>query len=270
MPIKDKEYKQELCDEPYNFIQSLIYMNNYFEKYNIKTFNVFPSRHNIIPKHITIDTASMNVIFCNNRYTSIENNKKVIYKEIFKFPDSYFKMNNKYEFSGTIQTDGVSLTLLYLTAENYEKKIKINEKHNAKKDAFTIKKELKNLHNTNQSYQNKLEMLLKNKKENKKEILNVRKEISEINGKIKKIKEKQEEDRIEKNKVKKEKETKRKEEQKKEKEKKKEYIKKLKEENNTDELKLINRQGKEFYYITELTKQEEEELRQSKKLYIDQ
>ena len=121
-PIETNDYYEEIKENPYKFIQSLIYMNNYFETNSIKTFNVFPTRSNVVPKHITLDTASISVIFCNNCYSKIEENKKEIYKKVFKFPNSYFKMNNKYEFTGTIQTDGVSISLLYLPTENYAKK----------------------------------------------------------------------------------------------------------------------------------------------------
>jgi hypothetical protein len=155
-------------------------MNNYFEKNKIKTFNVFPSRSNIIPKHITLDIASINVIFCNNRYKSLETNKKIIYQEIFKFPDSYFKINNKFEFSGTIQTDGVSLSLLYLLVEQYEKKKNMNViKHNAKNEAFKIKKEIKELKIINEDCTNKLNILLKNKQSNINEIKILNKQIKE-------------------------------------------------------------------------------------------
>ena len=42
---------------------------------------------------------------------------------------------------------------------------------------------------------------------------------------------------------------------------KKELIKKLKEENKIDELKILGRENKEFYYIEDLTEKELEELK---------
>ena len=270
-PIKTDNYYEEIKENPYKFIQSLIYMNNYFEKNRIKTFNVFPTKSNVIPKHVTLDTASINVIFCNNSYKKLEEKKKEIYKKVFNFPDSYFKMNNKFEFTGTIQTDGVSITLLYLPMENYEKKIEINKiKHKAKNESFEQKKIIRDMKMMIEQNENKIKELSKNEKENRKEISKLSKEINEINKKIEKIKEEQHNNKKEKEDKNKKKQKEKKEKIKEQKIKVKEQIKKLKEENNTDELKIIGRKNKEFYYITDLTKKELEELKISKKLYIDQ
>jgi hypothetical protein len=258
IPKLKKEYNDELKENPELFIQSMIFMNKYFEKNNIKTFNVFPSRSNVIPKHITIDTASMNVIFCDNKYSSIEQYKQEIYQKVFNFPDSYFCMNNKYTFTGTIQTDGISLSMLYMSDESYIKKLKIdNIKQTARSAISSIKKEMKD-------YINEVKKLNKNSKENKNEIAKLNKKIKELNDKIE-----------EKNKIKtetdKNKNNKSKEDKKKYAQEFKNKIKKLKEEGNEDEIKIINRKNKEFHYLEDLTETELAELKGTvKKIYIDQ
>jgi len=174
----EKEYKDELAENPYLFIKGMIYMNKFFEKNKIKTFNVFPSRSSVIPKHVTLDAASISVVFCNNKYSSIEEYKKEIYQKIFNFPDSYFSLNNKYIFTGTIQTDGVSLSLLYTLNENYKKKLEIEEKkHTAKNKKFILKREIK-------SYMDKIKDLSKDSKKNKKEINSLNKKIKKIEDEI--------------------------------------------------------------------------------------
>ena len=258
IPNLGKEFKEELKDNPEKFIQSLIFMNNFFEENKIKTFNVFPSRSNVIPKHITLDTASISVIFCNNKYSSIEQYKKEIYQSVFKFPNSYFSMNNKYQFTGTIQTDGISLSILYMPNENYSKKIEIDKKkHTAKEEMFSSKKEKK-------GYETEIKNLSKNSKKNKKEISELQKKINQLTGEI-----------LEKTKIKKEKE---KERTKKVRENKKIWVKenknklkKLEEDGNKNELKIMKWKGKEFYYIEDLTETELNELKKTdKKIYIDQ
>lgn len=269
IPINNNNYTDELSENPFNFIQSLIFMNNYFENNGNKTYNVFPSRSNVIPKHITLDTASINVIFCKNRYKSIENFKQEIYENIFKFPKSYFRIKN-YVFSGTIQTDGISLSLLYLPKDQYEKKKELNnKKHEAKRNAFDYKKEINECKSIITSNTSKIKKLSK-KKENKEEISLLNKEITKMNNKILDIQNREKQVKKEKDQKKKEKDKTRKEQEKEEKNKYKQYIDKLKKENNTDELKKIERKNSEFYYITQLTNKELNELKISKKLYIDQ
>ena len=275
LKLKDKvipvneNYDDELTKNPFNFIQSMIYMNNYFEKNKVKTFNVFPSRSNVIPKNITLDTASISVIFCNNSYPSVEKYKKEIYQKVFKFPESYFKLKKKYTFTGTIQTDGISLSLLYMKNEDYEKKLKTDKlKNDGKNELLNNKKEMKEYENSISSINDKIKQLSKKEKENKTELLKLKKDKKNIENKIQEIENKIDE----KNKIKKEKEKEQKEKEKQAKEKYKEYIKKLKEEKNEDELKKINRRDKEFYYLEDLIREEIEELDKNKDkiLYVDQ
>ena len=83
-------------------------------------------------------------------------------QKVFNFPNSFFNMNNKYLFTGTIQTDGVSLSMLYLLNNLYSKKIELDtKKHTAKNKKFNLKKEIK-------SYKDTIKHLYKNSKKNKK------------------------------------------------------------------------------------------------------
>ncbi len=258
IPKLEKEYLDELKDKPEKFIQNMIFMNKYFEENKIKTFNVFPTRSNVIPKHITLDAASISVIFCNNKYSSIEEHKKEIYQSVFKFPNSYFSMNNKYKFTGTIQTDGISLSILYMPNEQYLKKVNVDiKKHKAKDEMFTLKKEKR-------GYENEIKNLSKKSKKNKKEIDKLNKKLKDLNERI-----------LEKTKIKKEKEKERNEKFREDKKNRvrefKEKLKNLKDDGKEDELKIINRKNKEFFYIDDLTENELNELKETKKkLYIDQ
>ena len=108
----------------------MIYINNYLEINNFKTFNVFPTKKNINFQHIILDTASINVAFCNSKYDKIEENKTSIWQTVFLFPKRYFFLKNNYTFSGTISTDGVSLSLIFKKNEEYNKKVELNKKRN--------------------------------------------------------------------------------------------------------------------------------------------
>ncbi|ATZ80196.1 putative chaperone Hsp70/DnaK [Bodo saltans virus] len=286
IPTIVKSYKDDLKKNPYNFIGGMIYINNYLEKIQSKTFNVFPTRKNFIPRNIIIDATSMNVAFCKNSFKNITNNKLEIYKTIFSFPDNYYKLNG-YVFSGTIHTDGVSISLIFETDEKYKESLKVKK---IKNDAKNI--ELRNKKNAEdklykeyniveiQNFIKNNEKILKNLKEkiDEDEIFKVsssidesKRMLDEFNKEIKKRMNKYINDtrkeKEEKNLNKEEKKDKKKEEDKKEYVKK---IKKLKEESEGDELRKINRKGKEFYYLDDLTEEELKKVEKSKKMYIDQ
>ena len=300
-----ENYYEKLDKNPFEFVKSMIEINKFLEQNKAKTFNVFPKSNNLIQKHITFDTTSLNVAFLNNKkYTgSVEDNKEFIYRSIFNFKNKIFTLNNGYKFSGTIQTDGVSLTLVYDKNEDLEKKLIINKakadgrrllnenkekiKNNIMKDYYYILEYLK-------MYKLSLEDLIKNLKANIKKERNVNKinnielkitdleisineidisikEINEeikekINNAIKKFIKEREEDKIEKTKMKNENSKLKCANAKKEK---KELMQKLQNENKEDELKIIEREKKEFYYIEDLIDTELKDLEKEPKIYFD-
>lgn len=300
-----ENYYEKLDKNPFEFVKSMIEINKFLEQNKAKTFNVFPKSNNLIQKHITFDTTSLNVAFLNNKkYTgSVEDNKEFIYRSIFNFKNKIFTLNNGYKFSGTIQTDGVSLTLVYDKNEDLEKKLIINKakadgrrllnenkekiKNNIMKDYYYILEYIK-------MYKLSLEDLIKNLKANIKKERNVNKinnielkitdleisineidisikEINEeikekINNAIKKFIKEREEDKNEKTKMKNENSKLKCANAKKEK---KELMQKLQNENKEDELKIIEREKKEFYYIEDLIDKELKDLEKEPKIYFD-
>jgi hypothetical protein len=303
--IIHENYYEKLDKNPFKFVKSMIKINKFLEQNKAKTFNVFPKSNNLIQKHITFDTTSLNVAFLNNKkYTgSVEDNKEFIYSSIFNFKNKIFTLNNGYKFSGTIQTDGVSLTLVYDKNEDVEKKLIINKakadgrrllnenkekiKNNIMKDYYNILEYLK-------MYKLSLEDLIKKLKVNIKKEKNVNKiknieleiidleisineidisikEINEeikekINNAIKKFIKEREEDKNEKTKMKNENNKLKCANAKKER---KELMQKLQNENKEDELKIIEREKKEFYYIEDLTEKELKDLEKEPKIYFD-
>ena len=182
----NKTYDYNLEHDPFKFIPKMIYINNYLEINNFKTFNVFPTKKNINIQHIILDTASINVAFCNSTYEKIEENKKNIWQNIFLFPERYFSLKNNYTFSGTIATDGVSLSLMYIKNEEYNKKVELNKKRNEcknksyetknadviimRKSLINDKKQLNNLKIITKKYKDEIQNV---KSEIKKSKLNV-------------------------------------------------------------------------------------------------
>ena len=297
-------YNNELNKNPFKFINVMIKINNFLSDNKAKTFNVFPKSRKLIPKNVTFDTNSINVIFLHNKYNkNISDNIENIWKTVFNFPKSFFKMNNKLQFKGTIQTDGISLTLLYQSEENKEKKIikqkamlagrlednkkkreieqKIYLEYNDKLNQLQvccddtkvtiekIKLELKKSISEKQKKELNDEIddfLLKNKKREN-QIIELNEKIDEkISNALTTYKKSKE---INKKKKKDTEIDKKKIYVKQYIENKKEQIKKLEEENKLDEIKKIQRKYQEFFYIDDLTEPELKELENAQKMYFD-
>ena len=281
-----KSYCNELSDNPMKFVKHMIYINNYLQANNVKNFNVFPLGTNNT-RHIIFDTASINVAFCKNNYSSIEDKKKEIWQTIFKFPDEYFNIQKKYIFTGTIQTDGVALSLIYLPIKKYDKKVlSNNRKNDGKNKAYIDKKNREN--KIREKY-----ILVRNNLLEEIQILNDTIKLYKT-GKTKKIRKQELDNLLEElenlpkkeeseiidanNKYKNDKNNEDKKKKQDEKDKKREKIKEnktkykeLKKDGKDNEIKEINRKVKEFYYIDDLSETEKEELKKNTKiLYIDQ
>jgi hypothetical protein len=100
----------------------MIYMCRELEKMNRKTFNCFPIRTSTVPSNITIDTLSLITLFVNTEGRAIskilKDNISILHDKIwemlFNLDSKQFKYNNRYKFNHTIDTDGVSVTILFV------------------------------------------------------------------------------------------------------------------------------------------------------------
>ena len=131
----------DLKSNTQRYLKPMFYIANELEKMNdkiiqdnvtngtknkqIRLFNVLPSRTNIVPKHICIDTCALiqNFIIdepkCKLFFTYKKDNRyDEIWNKFFKLEKRSFK-KNKYTFHHIIRTDGVSCCILF---------VRINEK----------------------------------------------------------------------------------------------------------------------------------------------
>jgi hypothetical protein len=87
-------FYDKLEKNPFDFIESMININNFLCDNKAKTFNVFPKPKKLIPRHITLDSNSINVIFLGNKYNSdIANNKRNIWDSVFGFTEKMYSPN---------------------------------------------------------------------------------------------------------------------------------------------------------------------------------
>jgi transposase len=120
--LPDKKFKKnsilyDIKCSPQDYIPSMIFMSNYCEKNEYQFLNVFPLKRSNIPGHVRLDTGSLLRLFVkeNKKMYSgtgwVEFYKDILWSEFFKTDKKYFNSKN-YKFSGSIQTDGFSITIL--------------------------------------------------------------------------------------------------------------------------------------------------------------
>lgn len=129
---------------PLNYLQSMYYINDQIEKINkerneknkhnkceVSLFQIIPQRKNIVPKHITIDTALIKRL--GGKKYSLEKGEKLTKENKNKIWEKGFKIHKrifgrkKYEFNHIIQTDGVSISIILKRKEKFKNEFTIRK-----------------------------------------------------------------------------------------------------------------------------------------------
>ena len=170
LPQKTKDtHENEVNINPQKYIPYMIQMNILLEQKELKGFQFFPLRTEIVPKYIPLDTASVVELLIENgtKYKSkLTECQDEIWSKILNLDSKVFSKKN-YVFDYSIMTNGYDVSIRFINNKYVEKKIKINEiKQTAQKAA---KKEYKGM---SQIEVNKIKIERDNKqKEIKKQIL---------------------------------------------------------------------------------------------------
>ena len=118
---------------PFEYLKGMLYMNSILEKEGHKLFQPLPLRNDIIPKHITLDTACIIDYFTPNvdkegvkikkgeLLKTIKDNQYEVWNYILNLRHKIFK-NKHYQFHYQIQTDGFSCCLLFIRKDLKDKK----------------------------------------------------------------------------------------------------------------------------------------------------
>jgi hypothetical protein len=232
--IFPKEYKNsyqfDVQNNPQNYLKCMIYMCLELEKNEVKSFQFFPLRTQIIPKYIPIDTKILVELFIKENkkeyLDNIEKYKKEIWSKIFILDNPIFKQKN-YVFDYRISTDCMAVSIQLL------KKCYVEKEQIKKQNMKSKKKEMK---------ENCKEMTQEQKDKYKKELEKKKKDVEQT---IKlKNKEKRDEE--------------------------KKKLKKLsKDEQQKIKDAIKKEKHAEFPYLEELTDSEIEELKKANKVYVD-
>lgn len=137
-------------------IKKVINISNYYYKNNIpdiKLFNILPLKKSLIPSHITLDTASIvSILFKKDKLKYLKDilkYKKFIWENFFKTDTKIFRKNNNFEFTGSIKTDGFSVSIVF---GYYDKNInKYKKKEEDKEDYIEDHTNIKEIFN-NKNY----------------------------------------------------------------------------------------------------------------------
>jgi hypothetical protein len=121
-----KSLMYDLKANPDKFIKCLLYMNSVLEEKEHKLFQPLPLRNNIVPKYITLDTASLINFFAKKGkkgklLSAVNDNKNLIWSQIFKLDKRVFK-DKHYKFNHMIHTDGISVSLSFIRNDLIDKK----------------------------------------------------------------------------------------------------------------------------------------------------
>ncbi len=110
---------------PFDYLKGMLYMNSILEDNERKLFQPIPLRTDIIPKHITLDTACLVSLFCPEKdkdgkktkkgelLKNIKENQSDIWGSFIDIKNKIFR-NKHYQFSYQLQTDGVGCSLLFI------------------------------------------------------------------------------------------------------------------------------------------------------------
>lgn len=109
----------------------MLYMNSILEEQDRKLFQPIPLRTDIIPKYITLDTASLVSLFCPDKdgkktkkgelLKNIKENQRDVWSSFIDLNNKIFR-NARYQFSYQLQTDGVGCSILFIRKDLVENK----------------------------------------------------------------------------------------------------------------------------------------------------
>ena len=119
----------DVCCSPQDYLKGMIYINQMLEEHSAKLFNALPLKTRIIPGYITIETSAVAAILMETdpkKYRSkIKAKKMKIWNQAFDINKKVFKKKG-YIFNGSIQTDGVGCSILFVKTDSKGNPIKMS------------------------------------------------------------------------------------------------------------------------------------------------
>ena len=117
-PFQKDSIRYDTACSPQDYLKGMFYMAGVCESREHSFLNIFPLKRSIIPGHIRIDTETLITSFVKEnkklylKKGGIELFKEHIWSLFFRTDKKVFYQKN-FKFTGSLQTDGVSATLLF-------------------------------------------------------------------------------------------------------------------------------------------------------------
>ncbi len=128
-----KSHAYYLQKNPQHYLFSALLINQKIEELGKRPYQVIPQRKGLVPQHITLNTSGMVEVLADHQqeiyrigYSEMNNHAKKyqhhVWQEILKLENRGIFQHKKHLFFHQIQTDGVSVSLLFINKKYYHKK----------------------------------------------------------------------------------------------------------------------------------------------------
>jgi hypothetical protein len=99
----------------------VVYIENSKNHMKPKLKNFLPLRKGCIPKHVKIDTTTLQFLTKSKTTTNLKEEKYLLWNDFFRMDKKCFRMKG-YTFNNSIVTDGISCCILFIKDDLYGKK----------------------------------------------------------------------------------------------------------------------------------------------------
>lgn len=131
LPIPNQSHLETLKVNPQRFIKPMIYMNISLEEQGLKQFQFLPLRTSSVPAYIEIDTTVLTDLFGKNGLKgTVDETKDAVWSNLFKIHKKAFKQKG-FRFDYAILTDGVGVSIRFISDDHYVVKNKIKKSADA-------------------------------------------------------------------------------------------------------------------------------------------
>ena len=129
LPKNIKSIEVDVHANPIKYLKYMITMNKILEDNNKKGFQFCSIRSSIIPKSIRLNTDGLISLFCNSNkaHATVTKYQDITWATYFNVSDQNIKYTG-YKFDNEIVTNGYTVSVLFISNDDYNKKI--NKKNN--------------------------------------------------------------------------------------------------------------------------------------------
>ncbi|KAJ1895708.1 hypothetical protein LPJ81_004902 [Coemansia sp. IMI 209127] len=111
----------DIKQSPQTHAAAFFQMAHFLQERGERIFQCFPLRHSFVPAHITLDTKALCNTFMHKRYNP-KQEKHEVWSQFLNLSSKAVRSQKASDFTFTIQTDGVSITILKADTDKPKKR----------------------------------------------------------------------------------------------------------------------------------------------------